>query len=93
MVPFVMETHGAIHSEALSLANLLAHHAADNLQAFTTVSQFKLSLFQSLAIGLQLGNAHIMMTGLRWVKSQLPSRSSHARRQRHAPPQFVVSLS
>ena len=62
-VPFVLETFGRFGTQALKFVSDVASLARENLSLAQAESDFRGSMVRSLAIALQVGNAHVALSG------------------------------
>ena len=62
-VPFVLETFGGFGIQALKFVSDVASLASENLSLAQAEPDFRGSMVRSLAIALQVGNAHVALCG------------------------------
>ena len=62
-VPFVLETFGGFGTQALKFVSDVASLARDNLSLAQSEPDFRGSMVRCLAISLQVGNAHVALSG------------------------------
>ena len=62
-VPFVLETFGGFGTQALKFVSDVASMARENLSLAQSEPDFRGSLVRCLAIALQVGNAHVALSG------------------------------